>query len=204
MLWKFHRTNFLITKCSLAPKTKTKFKFWQCYLKAEGCRISKHPGVIPWPNNLRKKLLCELRQCSFNAPKKCTFFSIYQRKTLFYHEKRKAPFQMTYTIGKVWLRQFVCLVLGSQHILILALEFFQRSGHCMVPISCKASYIGKKSQNLNFIMLSNPEQWVWQRRHIRISYTQPMFYTSFKSFYFCMHDSYCKKGFHKTIYLLRK
>ena len=31
------------------------------------------------------------------------------------------------------------LVWGCQHILILALEFFQRSGHHMVPISCKAS-----------------------------------------------------------------
>ena len=31
------------------------------------------------------------------------------------------------------------LVWGYQHILILALEFFQRSGHHMVPISCKAS-----------------------------------------------------------------
>ena len=31
------------------------------------------------------------------------------------------------------------LVWGCQHILILALDFFQRSGHHMVPISCKAS-----------------------------------------------------------------
>ena len=135
----FYYKTFFWTKCSFAPKTKTNIFFWQCHLKAEGRSISEHPGVIPWPNNLRKKLLCELRQCSFNAPKKCTSFSIYRRKTLFYHEKRKAPFQMTYTIGKVWLRQCFCLVLWSQPILILALDFFQPSGHYMVPISCKAS-----------------------------------------------------------------
>ena len=51
------------------------FFFWQCHLKAEGSSISEHPGVLPWPKNLRKKLLCELGQCSFTAPRKCTLFS---------------------------------------------------------------------------------------------------------------------------------
>ena len=39
---------------------------------------------------------------------------------------------------------FLSLVLICQYILIWWLEFFQRSGHHMLPISCKASY-GKMS-----------------------------------------------------------
>ena len=35
---------------------------------------------------------------------------------------------------------FLSLVLNCQYILIWGLEFFQRSGHHMLPISCKASY----------------------------------------------------------------
>ena len=89
-LWKFDYTTFFWTKCSFAPKTKTNIFFWQCHVKAEGRSISEHPGVIPWPNNLRKKLLCELRQCSFTAPKKCTFFSISQRQTFFLPWKKKS------------------------------------------------------------------------------------------------------------------
>ena len=58
-------------------------------MKAEGHSISEHAGVIPWPKNLRKKLLCELRQCSFTAPKKCNFCSISRHKTLFTMKKEK-------------------------------------------------------------------------------------------------------------------
>ena len=121
-----------MTKCSFAPWTKTIF-FWQCHLKAEGRSILEHPGVISWPKNLKKKLLCELRQGSFTATQKCNFCSISQHE-LFFLPWRKNPFQMTYTIWKVRLIQFFCLVLGSQPILIFLLNFFQCSGHYMVHI----------------------------------------------------------------------
>ena len=53
------------------PRTKNqKMFFCQYYLKAEGCSISEHPGIIPWPKILRKKFVCEHRQCSFTAQKK--------------------------------------------------------------------------------------------------------------------------------------
>ena len=48
-----------------------------------------------------KKFLRELRQCSFTAPKNCTFSSTSGHKTLFYHDKIKTSFQMTYPIGMV-------------------------------------------------------------------------------------------------------
>ena len=146
------------------------FSFWQCHLKAEGRSISKNPGVIPWPKNLRKKLLCELRRCSFTAPKNAIFALFLDIKLFFTMKKsriretknpstdadsgtdtilkrlrdlskknrmgrgqkhtqtdiatlwknlpradsltRKAPFQMTYTIGKVRLRPCFCLFWG--------------------------------------------------------------------------------------------
>ena len=70
------------------PKKKNIF-FWHCNLKAECCSISEHPRVLPWPNNLMKKLLCDLRLCSFTAPKNCTFRSISEHKTIFTMKKEK-------------------------------------------------------------------------------------------------------------------
>ena len=75
----------------------------------------------------------------FYWPKNNAIFALFLDIKPFFTMKKKAPFQMTYIIGKVWLRQRFCLVLGSLHISILAIDFFQRSGHYMVPISCKAS-----------------------------------------------------------------
>ena len=42
----------------------------------------------------------------------CTFCSTFGHKTLSYHEKMKTPFQMTYTIRMVQLRQFIEPSLG--------------------------------------------------------------------------------------------
>ena len=65
----FATQTFLEQSAPFPPKPKKTTKFWQCHLKAEGHSISEHTGVIPWPTNLMKKFLCELRQYSFTAPK---------------------------------------------------------------------------------------------------------------------------------------
>ena len=84
--YTFQYTNFSRTECSLAPGTKTKLFSRQYYLKAEGCSISEHPDIIAGPWNLREKFLCELRQCSFNAPKNCPFYFVSGHKTIGCHE----------------------------------------------------------------------------------------------------------------------
>ena len=83
-------------------------KKWGLVL-SEGWRqkISEHPRLTLWPKNLGKKWFCKLRQCSFTAPKKCTFCSTLGHKTLSYHKKMKTLFQMTYTIRMVQPRQFI-------------------------------------------------------------------------------------------------
>ena len=107
--------------------TKKKL-FWQYHVKAEGCSIQEHPDIINALMNLKDKLLSELRQCSFTAPKN---FSVSKHKAILCHENKKSLYQITYTIGKPEPRQFFSLIWG--------LEFFQRSGHHMMPISWKAS-----------------------------------------------------------------
>ena len=66
------------------------------YLKAEGQRILEHPGLTLWSTNLRRKRFCKHRQCSFTAPKKCTFCSTSGHKTFSYQDKFETLFQMTY------------------------------------------------------------------------------------------------------------
>ena len=101
-LEKLFQSKLLI--CTQNPK---KYIFGQFYMKAEGQRISEHPGLKLWPKIFRKKIFCKHRQCSYTAPKKSIFWSASGHKTLSYHEKRKTRFQMTYTIGMVWSRQFI-------------------------------------------------------------------------------------------------
>ena len=77
------------------------------------------------------------RNCCVNLdnavslPPRSKLFTLFLNKNPFFTMKK----EMTYTIGRVWLN------LGCQHILILALNFFQRSGHHIIPISWKASYL---------------------------------------------------------------
>ena len=59
----------------------------------------------------------------FYCPQKNLLSALFLDIKLFLPWKRKAPFQITYAIGKVWLRQF-CLALRSQHNLILSLDNF--------------------------------------------------------------------------------
>ena len=88
--------------------------------------------------------MCELRQCSFTAPKKFLFYSISGHKTIIFH-KKKAKFHSKWLtpLERYDRYNLFSLVLGCQHILIWALDFFQRSGQHMVPISCKTYYIKK-------------------------------------------------------------
>ena len=111
---KIHKTYFLKQNAYLHTIQKRK-KSEQFYLKAEGDKISKHPGLIPWPNNFSKKLFKRLRKCSFTAHK-CPLYSPSGHKTMLNHKKTKTPFQMTYTIGMVWPRQFIGLAWGCQYI----------------------------------------------------------------------------------------
>ena len=90
--------------CTQNQNRKNGGKF---YLKAEGQTISEHSGLTLWPRNLGKKWFCKLRQSSFTATQKCTFWSTSGHKTISYHEKIKTMFQMTYTIRMVRPRQFI-------------------------------------------------------------------------------------------------
>ena len=127
---------FFLTKCSFAPKTKTNIFFWQCHLKAEGRIISEHPGVIPWPKNLMKKLLCEHRQCSFTGLKNAIFALFINIKPVFTMKKEIHHSKWLTALERYDWDSF-CLVLESQPNLILVLYFLQCSGHYVVPIFCK-------------------------------------------------------------------
>ena len=89
--------------------------------------LSGFPYAEFWVNILCQcQILC---QCPHSGHKTCS-----------YREKKtKTLLQMTYTIGMVWPRQFVEPGLGLSTYFDFGARLFQRSGHHMVPISCKAS-----------------------------------------------------------------
>ena len=55
---------------------------------------------------IMEEMILQTQTMQFYCPKKCTFCSTFGHKTLSYHEKMKALFQMTYTIRMVRPRQF--------------------------------------------------------------------------------------------------
>ena len=73
------------------------------------------------------------------SPQKCTFCSTSGHKTLSYQNKKKHSFKWTTPLELYNQDSLLSPVWVFQHILILALDFFQQSGHHTVPISCKAS-----------------------------------------------------------------
>ena len=62
---------------------------------------------------------------------------------------------MNYIIGRYDRDNLFSLVLGCQHILIMALDFFQHSGHVMVFVSCKAPLLIKSVSESSFVKISS-------------------------------------------------
>ena len=63
----FTTQTFIEQSALLRPKLKLFLFLCQYHVKAEGRSIPEHPDIINASMNLRKKLLSELRQCSFTA-----------------------------------------------------------------------------------------------------------------------------------------
>ena len=64
----FTTQTFLEQSALLPQKLKQFWVFCQYHVKDEGRSIPEHPDIINASMNLRKKLLLELRQCSFTDP----------------------------------------------------------------------------------------------------------------------------------------
>ena len=79
-------------------------------------------------------------------------YSVSEQKPIFYHEKSKSHSKLLPTLEGYDQDNLFSLVLWCQHILIWALYFFPRSGHHIIPISCKASFGFQASLHKNTLM----------------------------------------------------
>ena len=87
----------------------TKFeqlKKLKCRERSQLCKLSKlcYHFLSRFENeneNLRKTQTTQTQTMQLYGPKKCTFCSTSGHKTLFYRDKLKTLFQMTYIIGMV-------------------------------------------------------------------------------------------------------
>ena len=131
--WTFHYTTFFSTKFSLAHKT----------MKAEGCSIQEHPDIIRGSWKLRGDMIAWAWSMQFHCPLNLPPFTPYLKKKTIIHV---LPWQISNhqtkgltPLGKYDQDNLFEPGLRSQIILNFRLEFFQRIGHNMLPIFCKAS-----------------------------------------------------------------
>ena len=129
-LWKFQYTHFCRTKCFLETKSKNYIFFCHYYLKAPSFQntLELYHDQRIWGRNF-----CENLDNAVSLPPKNALFLI--KNPFCTMKKGNHHYKWLIPLEGYDQDNFFCLVLGCQHILIWALDFFKRSGHHIMPIS---------------------------------------------------------------------